>query len=358
MKQLQDFLKELVFTPTVSGYEKMSCEKIMKMCLDFTDNFFTESRITKTGSIVLCRKCGKDNAKKLCFDAHLDTIGFAVTKVCSTGYLHVTNLGGIDINILPSNEVLVLGKEILPGVISSVPPHLAGGDKLPDIGELQIDTGLSQDKLAQLCDIGTPVTFKPHFTPMLNDRVCATGLDDKVCIALAMQAVKNMDKKQLCNTDIYVYLSSGEERGGVGSHHIYEEIAPDALIVLDVNFAKEKGSIDGEYGILGQGPMVSISSVTNIKFTRFVIDSGENQNLQIVNEMTYTGTNADVAAKTGLGLVSAVVSIPIKYMHSTIEMCDMKDVACGAKVLASTAHRYNGSSIGIPVYYKGGADNE
>ena len=354
MKALKQLLKDLIYCPTVSGFEKMSADTIISLCNKYTDGLFTNSYVTNTGSIVLSKKCGNKNAKKFCFDAHVDTIGFAVSEICSGGYIRLSHLGGIDTNILPSSEILVLGKEKIRGVFSSIPPHLSRSDKLLEPGELLVDTGMSEENLKKIISVGTPAMFFPHFTELLNDRISAPFLDDKICIAAALDAIKKIGEN-LENTDLYLYLSSGEERGGNGSHHIYEEIAPDALIVLDVNFAKERASKNGEYGVLSEGAMMSYSSVTSVKFTRFIEECTNGEGLQIVNEMTGTGTNADVSAKTGLGIPTAVLSIPIKYMHSSVELADMKDVISCSDILQKTVLAYDKTPVCLPIYFKGGA---
>ncbi len=355
MEALKQFLKDIIYIPTVSGYEKKSADEVIKLCSDYAGGIFTDAYTTGTGSIVLTKKCGKKDAKRLCFDAHLDTIGFAVSEICGDGYLRLAPLGGIDANILPSSEVLILGKQRIRGVVSSIPPHLSGSDKLPSIGELLVDTGFTDEHLREIVSVGNPVMLYPHFTNLLGDKISSVSLDDKICIAAAVKAVKNLGSLE--NTDIYIYLSSGEERGGNGSHHIYEEVAPDALIVLDVNFAKEKGSVDGEYGVLSEGAMMSVSAITSVKFTRFIAECARDEKLQLVNEMTWTGTNADVSARVGLGIPTAVVSIPIRYMHSSVETSDMNDVVSCASILTKVAREYDKSSVCIPVYFKGGADN-
>lgn len=357
MQELKNFLKDLVYTPTVSGYEKMSADNIIDKCNTFSGGIFTESYITNTGSVVMVKKCGRENAKKLCFDAHIDTIGFAVSEVCGDGYLRLLPLGGIDSNILPSSEILILGKKRIRGIFSSIPPHLSRSDKLPEAGELLVDTGLTDENLREIVSVGTPAMLYPHFTELLSDRISSVSLDDKICVAAAVLAVKNIGKS-LENTDIYCYFSSGEERGGNGSHHIYEEISPDTLIVLDVNFAKEKGSMEGEYGLLSEGAMMSFSSQTSIKFTRFILECAKDEKIQLVNEMTWTGTNADVSARVGLGIPTAVVSIPIKYMHSSVETADMNDVISCANILTKTAASYDKNPVCLPVYFKGGANDE
>lgn len=358
MEELKGLIKSLVQTMTVSGFEKINAQNILRICNDYTKGFFNEAYVTKTGSVVLAKVGSGQNCKRLAFDAHLDTVGFAVSEICEDGYVRVTNLGGIDVNILPSSEVVICGKKELRGVFSSVPPHLSRSDKLPEIGQLLVDTGLSSRmEVEKYVDIGTPVCMCPHFTGLLNNRISSVGLDDKICVASVMHMARLMEDA-LENTDIYCYLSSGEERGGNGSHHIHHEINPHACVVLDVNFAKEKGSNQGEYGLLGEGAMISVSSVTSptltAMFRKCALDNGIP--FQPVVEMTGTGTNADVLARTGEGIAAAVVSVPLKYMHSSVECVSLEDVVNTSRLLAAIAKEFDKNPVGIPVYYKGGAD--
>ena len=357
MTKLKEFLKKLVMTPCVTGYENKSIEKIKNMCLEYADGFFTHAYITNSCSIVLKRICGKENANTVVFDAHVDQIGFNVSEILSDGYIRVNPLGGIDSNLIAASEVLVLGKnKDVRGVFISVPPHLSRSDKLPEISEMFVDTCLDDETLKENVTVGTSCTFLPAFSNLLDTRVSATALDDKVCIAAIMQAIKMMDTSKLENTDVCVYLSSGEERGGKGSQFMYNEMKPDAAIILDVNFAKEKTSNVGEYGVLSKGPMLSYSSVTSMKLTRFVNECAKENNIpcQPVNEMRGTGTNADVCARMGQGTACSVVSVPIKYMHSPVELCDMKDVLTTAQLLCEFVYKYDKNDVCKPLFYKGG----
>ena len=360
MEAIKSFIKRIVEIPTVSGYEKINAPKVLSACTEYAGDVFTEARITSSGSIVLEKKCGKKNAKRLCFDAHLDTIGFAVSEICERGFVRLAPLGGIDANILPSSEIVIHGKQDIRAVFTSIPPHLSRSDNLPEVGELLCDTGLDDERLRELINVGTPCTFYPAFVSLLNNRICCPGLDDKCCIAAIMQSAVLLQNIQLENTDVIFYLSSGEERGGKGSHRMWEEIHPDACIVLDVNFAKEKQSIEGEYGKLGEGAMVSVSSVVNMEMTELVRKSATDNRLklQTVCEMTSTGTNADVCARTGFGIAVAVLSIPLKYMHSFTECISLDDVLQAAQILSKTAELYDKSPVGKPIYYKGGAAGE
>ena len=361
LEELEALTEKLVKTVTVSGYEKKSAAAVLEICKEYAKDCFDEGYVTKSKSVVLVKKSKGQTKYSLAFDAHLDTVGFAVSEICEGGYLKTVPMGGIDVNILPSSEVLICGKKEIRAVFSSVPPHLSTSDKLPEIGQLLVDTGFeTKQETEKYVEIGTPVVMYPHFTKLLNNRVSATGLDDKICITAVLYALKLLKDICLENTDIYCYFSSGEERGGNGSYHMYNEICPDAAVVLDVNFAKEKGSKDGEYGILGKGAMTSVSSVTNKALTKAVIDCARKNDipLQTVLEMTSTGTNADVAPRTGSGFASAVLSVPLKYMHSSVECASLDDVVSAARILKELSLEYDKTPVSIPVYYKGGADGE
>ncbi len=359
MQALKEFISGLVKTPTVTGFERQNAGKILEKCIEYTGDFFTDSRVTNSASVVLQRKSKSKNPKKLCFDAHIDTVGFIVSEIFDSGFVRVAPLGGIDSNILPSSEVIILGKKEIPAVFTSIPPHLSRSDSLPEVSELFCDTGIVGGELKKYIDIGTAVAFKPEISFLANNRLACPGLDDKICIAAIMEAVKNIDTACLDNTEITVYLSSGEERGGKGSYMLYDETECDACIVLDVNFAEEKQSKKGEYGVLGQGAMLSFSSVTSRELTLVVEEAAKasGQKLQTVCEMTSTGTNADVCARTGKGIAASVLSVPLKYMHSFTECASLYDVKSAAKILAQTALLYDKTDVAASVYYvKGGND--
>ncbi len=361
VEELEALTEKLVKTVTVCGYEKRTASRILDICKDYAKDCFDDGFVTKSGSVVLVKKSKGACKYRLAFDAHLDTVGFAVSEICDGGYVRMSPMGGIDVNILPSSEVLLCGKKDIRAVFSSVPPHLSTSDKLPETGQLLVDTGFAtKEETERYVEIGTPAVMYPHFTRLLNNRVASTGLDDKICMTAVLYALKLMKSTELDNTDIYCYFSSGEERGGNGSYHMYDEICPDAVVVLDVNFAKEKGSVDGEYGLLGEGAMTSISSVTNKALTRAIIDCARKNSIpfQTVLEMTSTGTNADVAARTGKGIAASVLSVPVKYMHSSVECASLDDVVSAAGVLKELAIEYDKKPIGVPVYHKGGAEGE
>lgn len=369
MEKLKELLRTLTQTVTVSGFERRNADKIKETALKYTDGFFNKAYVAKNGSVILAKeglkKTGETKGvsdkkrRKIVLDAHIDTIGFVVSEILDNGYLRLSPIGGVDASILPSQEVVIYGKEEIFAVFSSVPPHLSKNDKAPEIGQLYVDTGFCDSRrLSEIADVGTPATLKNKFTLLSQNKVASGGLDDKVCIATILEAVNLLKNEEIHNTDVYCCFSSGEERGGKGAFHIFDEIKPDACIVLDVNFAKERASKDGEYGVLSKGGMISVSSVTNPSLTKMCMDTAKKYGIpfQPVVEMTGTGTNADIIPRTGTGVATAVVSIPIKYMHSSAELCDLDDVKSTAKLLSCAVVEYDKKPCGIPVYHKGGGE--
>ena len=336
MKELYNFLTALINTPTISGYESDNIEKIAGLCLEFADGFFDGYEILPSGSILFCKKCGKDNAKKIVLDAHIDTIGFAINEICGNGFVKVTNLGGVDPYILPATPVKIYGKEEIYGVFSSIPPHLAGkgGTKDLKISDLYVDTGLTDELLEGCIKIGDPCGFADKPMLLCNDTVASHSLDDKACVAAAILACKYLaDDGEDCPCDVYVHLAVGEEKTALGAKTLPYMLNADGCIVLDVNFAYTQGVEVHESLILGGGSGVSYSASIKRELTDFIVDTAIKEELPIqsVVEMRSTGTNATQMHRNGIP--SAVLSIPLKNMHTFSEEVAISDIVSCADVL-------------------------
>ena len=344
MKKLYDFLTSLIETPTISGFESDNIEKIADICLEFSGGFFDGYEILPSGSILFCKKCGKEDAKKLVFDAHIDTIGFAVSELCGGGFVKVTPLGGVDPYILPATPIKLYGKEEIYGVFSSVPPHLAGkgGNKDLKITDLYVDTGLADDELESIVTIGTPCGFADKPMLLCNDTVASHSLDDKACVAAAILACRYLaEDEEDVQCDVYVHLAVGEEKTALGAKTLPYVLDADGCIVLDVNFAYTQGVEVHESLILGGGSGVSYSASIKRELTDFIVDTAIKEGLPIqsVVEMRSTGTNATQMHRNGIP--SAVLSIPLKNMHTFSEEAALSDIEACAEVLAAVAYRFD-----------------
>lgn len=359
MDKLFDLINIITHLPTVSGFEYMSNKVVLSTVKEYTKDFFDSSEILPTGSVLLIHKSKGKNAKKLMFDAHIDTVGFCVTQHLENGFVKVCAVGGVSGDILPSCEILLHGKEDVRAFFTSTPPHLSKDSEKPKkmIDALCVDTGLEDKELEKILPIGTCGTFFAPTVRLLNDRIASPYLDDKICIAAICQCCKNLAKNPPQNTDIYVLLSAGEEKSQIGARTVASRVLPDACIVLDVNFAKEKGSKQTEYIPMDKGPGISISSCTHRAFTDFIYDTANKHGISCsrIVEMTNTGTNAQVIARTGTGIPTAVLSIPLKYMHSSVECASLCDVQKTADLLYQVAHEVDSFEDGHEKYFvKGG----
>ncbi len=338
MKELYNFLTSIVEIPTISGFESENITKIAELCLHYSGTFFDGYEILPSGSVLFCRKCGKDNAKKIVLDAHIDTIGFAVSELCGDGYVKVTNLGGVDPYILPATPVKIYGKEEIYAVFSSVPPHLSKKDEKQDlkISDLYVDTGLDDKALSEFVQVGTPVGFAERPTRLQNGIVASHSLDDKACMAAAILCCRKLVQSgKAPDCDVYVHFACGEERNALGAKTLPYILDADACIVLDVNFAKALGIESYESLVLGKGAGVSYSASTKRSFTDFIVDVAKKHGLpmQSVVEMRSTGTNATQMHRNGIA--SAVLSVPLKNMHTFSEEVALSDIEACADVLSA-----------------------
>lgn len=334
MDEIREIINAVTPCMTVAGYEYRSAEVLREI---FAPRF-DEISCNALGSFICRKRSGKENAPNIMLDAHIDEIGMMVREIVDGGFLRVVQLGGIDTRIMAASEVWIYGERTIPGVVVSTPPHLAKpGDsaKLPAVADLLIDTGLSKDELSKIVRIGTPVGFKTDIMPMLGEQIAGRGFDDKACVSIILRAMDLLREKQL-NWDVTAVFSTREEVGETGAMTASYALAPDAAIVLDVNFAIQPDVPKRRAGKIGDGPMISISAVTDRSLTDAIIDfaAESGHKLQQTVEPMSTGTNANVINTIGAGIPVAVVSLPLKNMHTPSEVISISDAEETAALLS------------------------
>lgn len=328
MEKTRQRLEALCSIPCVSGHESLYFDQLISTLTEEEKNGLDEIRSDSFGNLILVKKSNKENAPKLMLDAHLDIIGFMVTEICEGGFLRVASIGGLDTRVLPATHVYVNGKERIFGVITSTPPHLRKGESsVPSIEDLMVDTGYSKKSLEKIVSIGDTISFSPMFTPLLNNYVSAVGLDDKSCACAIIDFITEVDKDSL-TYDVYGVLSAQEETGKWGPARVAFDLDPDVAIITDVNFAKQKGVSEDESIECGKGPSVDISSICNRRLMKNIINLFKEKDLvhQIICEPGRTGTNNDAVSISGKGIRTAVLSVPLKSMHTPSEVVKLEDI--------------------------------
>lgn len=346
MKKIYDLACRLATLPSVSGNEDMAFAGLKDICGELFDEIVT----LPTGCFIGIKKSKKQNAKKILLDAHLDQIGFVVSGYAGDGFLKLAAIGGIDTRVLCANQVNIhCPDETISGVISSVSPHLrSSGEKDGPIKleALSVSTSLTAEQVKEKVPIGTPVSFKAQPVMLNNDRMASPQMDDKICIASILLAVEKLKETEL-EHDIYALFSGGEETGYIGAKTGGWFIDPDYAIALDVC---------GAYGpdmpewrsdcVLGGGCSVSYSATTDRAFTKKLINAAKNNKIdyQLLGEPSHTGTNAHALALVREGVPTALISIPLRNMHTYTEVISLRDVESAARLIACVITDMEGKS--------------
>lgn len=328
MKKTIELLKELTQTIGVSG-----CEENIAALLREKLSSYGDVTVDNMNNVF----CTFGEGYHFLLDAHLDEIGLIVTDITDDGFIKFSNCGGIDARPLPAMEVSIWGREEVKGVISTLPPHLQSASdekKIPKLSELAIDTGLTKDKLEKLVSLGDRITFKRNFTPLLNDLVSASCLDDRsgvAAILMCLDELKNLGCK------VTVMFSSQEEVGTRGAKVGPYAKSVDEAISVDVSFALTPGCDKSECGELSKGAMIGFSPILDKEISRKLVDAAEKNNIPYQCEIMSgrTGTNADVISISEKGVKTALISIPEKYMHQRVEVVDTADVESVSRLICA-----------------------
>lgn len=314
-----------------SGNESLAAE----LALDMLKKYCPDAEI-KNGNVI--GKFGKFNESlpSLVLDAHIDQIGMIVTYITDEGFVKIGNLGGIDRRLLPAQQVVIHGKRDIKGVICSVPPHLSSGkNEVISFSDAAVDTGMTKSELEEIISYGDTITFDVKCRSLIGSRITGGALDDRCGVASILYALELL-KDQKIAYNVTVIFSAQEELGERGAAIGAFEINPDIAIAVDVSFAFAKGENEQKCGYLGKGPMIGISPSLSREISHKLIDTAKNSKipyqLEVMNGLT--STNADRYSVNREGAESCTVSIPLRNMHTPVEVIDISDVEFTGKLLA------------------------
>ena len=271
-------------------------------------------------------------------DAHLDQIGLVVTAVDEIGFLKVAKCGGSDIRVLAAAEVTVHGKEDIFGVVTSTPPHLSKPEdsgKAKGFDEIAVDIGMKREDAIKVVSCGDRITFNGRFSKLLGNRVASPSIDDRAGVAAILRCLEMLEGKKL-GCKISVLFSVQEETGGSGAQTGAFSIDADEAIAVDVSFATAPGISGEKYASLGGGTMIGFAPSLDYEMSRRLSDIAENKNIPNQPEVMggRTGTNCDEIQVAGKGVKTALLSIPLRNMHTAVEVCDLEDIENTAKLMA------------------------
>ena len=331
-----ELLKELCQVPGISGREQAVID-IMKRELEQTcDSVMVDAM----GDVIGYKKAVKDNAKKVLIAGHMDEIGFVVSYIDDKGFLRMQPAGGFDPRTLMAQRVTVHGREDLPGVIGSKPVHILTEEekKKPlQIKDYFIDLGLPKEKVDKLVKVGDPVTMYRKFEE-LGDCYTAKTFDDRVGVYCMIEAARKMKRSP---ADVYIVATTQEEVGLRGALASSSGIDPDIGIALDVTLANDVPGADGpsEISHLGDGASLCImngASITNPKLMDRFEELAKRKKIPYQKDvMPRGGTDAGAIQRVKGGAAVITLSIPCRYVHSTVETVHKTDVQAVIDLLAA-----------------------
>lgn len=333
--ETERILERLCAAGGPSGFEGPVVRAAKELLEPLMDEVWTD----RLGNLAGVRRCGKPGAKKLLLDAHLDEVGLTVTGI-KDGFLRFTG-NGVDDRMLPDREVTVLTNPPLLGVVACLPPHVLSAEdqeKNPERKDLFVDVGLSQEEAERLIPIGTPIVYRAAFTRLGKRQVCAKALDDRACFAAVLRAAELLQGRGL-DVDLYVLGSVCEEFSGVGAKVGAQALAPDFCVAVDVTFGRTPDSPKDESFVMGGGPVVGIGPNTARWMSRRLLDEAKAEGIPVQKEIMErsSGTNAWPIQVANEGVATAVLSIPLKYMHTPVEVVELSDIEDCARLLSAFA---------------------
>ncbi len=299
------------------------------------------------GSVIGVKRCGKENPKKLVLDAHLDEIGFLVTGH-KDGFLTFAPLGGVDPRMLPDRELNIMTNPPRRGIVACTPPHVQTAEEqnksLP-IKDLFIDVGLSQEEAQAQIPVGTAATFVGTCQPLGEHLLWGKAMDDRACFASLLGALELLQGQAL-DCDLYILGSVDEERGSSGAITAMWELAPHACIAVDVTHGDTPDGKKLDMFPLGKGPTVGKGPNCTKWMSEKLLALAEKDKIPVQIEVMAgsSGTNGWPMQISREGVPTAVVSLPLRYMHTPLETLHIQDLENTAKLLALFVGEYGGDN--------------
>lgn len=335
MLDLKEHLRKLVNAHAPSGYEGPIREIIREEWRDLTDEMEQDG----LGSLIGIKRATTpvDPPRRIMLAAHMDEIGLMVREIVD-GFIYVHRVSGIDNRVMPAQPVLVHGKQALPGVVATVPPHLLKAKerrKYPTMDSLVVDVGLPAEEVAELVSIGDLITPDTPMIDLQGKRVAAKAFDDRACVAaitVCLDTLKNMSHQW----DVYATATVQEETGLLGATTAAYHIQPDIAIALDVTFAEQPG-VDSDISTkIGEGPGIGMGANFHIKLFEKIKETAQYHEIKIQEDLIPTGSGTDAWAiqVSREGVPTALLEVPIRNMHSPVETLDTTDIDRAGRLMA------------------------
>jgi endoglucanase len=338
-----EFLKSLVNTPSPSGNELRG----QRVWLDYATKFADETYWDAYGNCVAV--LNKGGSPRLMLAAHADEIAMTVNFINKEGFIHVRKVGGVDPAIMRGQRVSIHTRDgDVRGVIGNVAPHLTrqdpGDRKAPKMEDLFIDIGVrSRSEAERVVHVGDPITLVDQFEILRGDVAVARAFDNRIgtfAVAETLRLLKESGTKP--KAEILAVSNIMEEGGLLGARQIAYSIKPDVALVVDVTHATDYPCVNqcahGDIK-MGHGPTVTHGGCNHVEVIARIEAVAKQQKIKLQHEAmsNSSGTDTDVIFWTRGGIPSGLISLPNRYMHSPVEVVNLKDLEQIPQLMAAFA---------------------
>jgi putative aminopeptidase len=350
--RLRAELETLMRIPGLSGYEGR-VRRYLKAQLQAIG---LETRTDRLGNLIATIK-GAEGAPSVMLFTHMDQLGFVVRKIEKNGYVRVERLGGVPERALASQAVLFSlgeGRDI-PGVIANKAHHATQPDekyKVLPYPELYIDAGFrsAEEALAAGIDVGTPIIYQPEVIDLRNGRIAGTSVDDRAGCAVVLEAARALASAEDRPT-VHIVFSVLEEFNLRGALTAAQMLEPDIAIQIDIILAADTPDMGARGDVtLGGGPGMGLYSfhgrgtlngtIPHPALVRLFEETSAGAGIRL-QKSAHIGclTDSSYVQLVGQGVASIDMGFPMRYSHSSLEMCDLADLEELAHLLVAAIVR-------------------
>ena len=331
---LHKLLKELTENDGASGYEG----SIANTVADAFTPYIDDQRTDNLGNLIFLKKGTDTGGPKVLLCAHMDEIGLMITKIEDHGFMSFTSLGRFDPRTLPGQEVVIHGREPLEGIIGIKPPHLFENDekgKGAEMEDLFIDTGLPETTVRREISVGSVAVIKRKMLTLLNDCFSGKALDDRAGVAVLWICARELANLKH-QADIYLVATIQEEVGTRGALVSTFSVSPDIGIAVDVCHGDFPGALEHEVSPLGKGPVITWGPNIHPQLAERLAETAKEYHLPYQKDVSPgpTGTDARAIQVSLGGIPAGLLSIPLRYMHTSVELANLEDIKVAGKLLA------------------------
>ena len=340
---MPETLHKLLTAAGPSGYEQAPAAVFREAA-----GAFAEVTHDTVGSTV-ARVAGTGEGRSVAIVGHIDEIGLIVHHVDDDGFLWFTGVGGWDPSILVGQRVAIATRSgAIAGVVGKKPIHLLKDEdrkRVPQLKELHIDIGAADgDEARRLVRVGDVAVIDAEPIELPNNRFISRSMDNRVGCYVALEAARIVAEAGGAKGDVYALAVAQEEITFGGARTTAFSLNPDVAIAVDVTFATDQpGLSEVEVGRhkFGTGPVLTRGSTLDPAVFELLYEAGEAESIPftVTASARATGTDADAFHIARHGIPSSVVSVPLRYMHSPVEMVQLDDVDRAARLIAATAQR-------------------